>query len=108
MIGHGYEIFGVRPASPPEILGRPCVEKLSDLTENVDIIDVFRNPEAVPQLVDEIEEWMKNGRRAKALWLQEGVGNAEAEKKAEKLGLFVVSNLCILKEHARLLGKHLI
>lgn len=105
MMSHGYEIYGVRPASPPEILGRPCVEKLADLKEDVDIIDVFRNPDAVPGLVDEIEAWMKDkpiDRRPKCLWLQEGVRHPEAEKKAEKLGLKVVSDKCILKEHARL------
>lgn len=106
MISHGYEIYGVRPASPPEILGRPCVESLQDLKEEVDIIDVFRNSDALPGLVDEIEVWMKDkpiDRRPKALWLQEGVTHPEAEAKAEKLGLKVVSNKCILKEHARLL-----
>ena len=105
MINHGYEIYGVRPASPPEVLGRPCVEKIEDLPSDVDIIDVFRNPDAVPGLVDELEKWMKAlpaERRPKVLWLQEGVGNPQAEAKAEKLGLEVVSDRCILKEHARL------
>jgi predicted CoA-binding protein len=102
MISNGYEIFGVRPASPPKILDRPCVESLSQLNEDVDIIDVFRNSDAIPQLVDDIEAWLKRGHRAKALWLQEGVTHADAEKKAEKLGLQVISNRCILKEHARL------
>jgi uncharacterized protein len=106
MISHGYEIYGVRPAAPPEILGRPCVEKLADLKEDIDIIDVFRNADAIPALVDEIEQWMKDkpiDRRPKALWLQEGVTHPEAEKKAEKLGLKVISDKCILKEHARLI-----
>lgn len=106
MIDHGYEIYGVRPASPPEILGRPCVEKLSDLKEDIDIIDVFRNADAIPQLVDEIEEWMKNmspERRPKCLWLQLGITHPEAEKKAEKLGLKVISDKCILIEHRRLI-----
>ena len=105
MINHGYEIYGVRPASPPQVLGRPCVEKIQDLPGDVDIIDVFRNPDAVPGLVDELESWMSGlpaDRRPKVLWLQEGVGNPEAEAKAEKLGLEVVSDRCILKEHARL------
>ncbi|MEK7358617.1 MAG: CoA-binding protein [Bdellovibrionota bacterium] len=106
LIKHGFEIYGVRPASPPEILGRPCVESLDQLKEDVDIIDVFRNSSAIPGLVDEIEKWMKDkpiDRRPKALWLQEGVVHPEAEKKAEKLGLKVISDKCILKEHARLI-----
>jgi predicted CoA-binding protein len=107
MIDHGYEIYGVRPASPPEILGRPCVEKLSDLKEDVDIIDVFRNSDAIPALVGEIEVWMKGmspERRPKCLWLHLGITHPEAEKKAEKLGLKVISNRCILMEHRRLIG----
>ncbi|MES2854682.1 MAG: CoA-binding protein [Bdellovibrionota bacterium] len=103
MISNGYDIYGVRPASPPEILGRPCVEKLADLKTDVDIIDVFRNSDAIPQLVTEIEAWMKSGRKVKALWLQEGVSHPEAEKKAESLGLSVISDRCILKDHARLM-----
>ncbi|HVK60132.1 MAG TPA: CoA-binding protein, partial [Bdellovibrionales bacterium] len=93
-----------RPASPPEVLGRPCVESLADLKEDVDIIDVFRNNDAIPQVVDEIEAWMKSGRKAKVLWLQLGITHPEAEKKAEKLGLKVISNKCILVEHRRLLS----
>lgn len=108
MQGQGYEIYGVRPASPPEILGRPCVENLAHLSADIDIIDVFRNSDAIAGLVDEIAAWLKspamaNKRKPKLLFLQEGVHDAEAEAKAEKLGLKVVSNRCILKEHARLL-----
>ncbi len=108
LIENGYEISGVRPGSPKEILGRPCVESLNELTEDIDIIDVFRNSDAIPDVVSEIEIWMKsaamkNHRKPKLLWLQEGVHHPEAEARAEKLGLTVVSNKCILKEHARLL-----
>ena len=107
MINHGYTIFGVRPASPPEILGRPCFESLMDLKEDVDIIDVFRNSDALPEIVNEIEMWMNQkapANRPKLLWLQEGVTHPEAEAKAISLGLKVISNRCILKEHARLIG----
>lgn len=105
LIQQGFEIYGVRPAAPPEILGRPSVERLSDLKTPIDIIDVFRSSDAIPGLVDQIEEWMKTlpeGQRPKLLWLQEGVSHAEAEEKAKRLGLKVVSNRCILKEHRRL------
>lgn len=104
MIGAGYEIYGVRPGSPNEILGRPAFESLADLKEDIDIINVFRNPDALVPLVTEIESWIaKRSKKPFALWLQEGVTNLEAEKKAEALGLKVVVNRCILKEHARLL-----
>jgi uncharacterized protein len=105
LIQSGYEIFGVRPASPAEILGRPCVESLSDLDQDIDLINVFRNPDAVPGLIDEIEAWMKSRpqqSKPTAIWLQEGVSHLEAEKRAESLGLMVISNRCILKEHLRL------
>lgn len=107
MIDQGYEIWGVRPASPKEILGRPCVERLADLQDDVDIIDVFRNPEAIPEVVDEVEAWMKakpEGRKPKLLWLQMGITHPEAEAKAKSLGLKVISDACILVEHRRLLG----
>jgi predicted CoA-binding protein len=108
MMNAGYEIFGVRPASPPEILGRPCVESLAQLSADIDIIDVFRNSDAISGLVDEIAIWLKSPamvhkRKPKLLWLQEGVRDAEAEAKAEKLGLKVIADKCILKEHARLI-----
>jgi predicted CoA-binding protein len=107
MISHGYEIYGVRPASPSEILGRPCYESLSEVTADIDIFDIFRNADAVPGVVEEIKEWIKKYPRPsgpkRVLWLQEGVGNPEAEKAAQALGLEVVSDLCILKEHARLI-----
>lgn len=105
MIDQGYEIFGVRPASPPEILGRPCVEALADLGEDVDIIDVFRNSDAIPQVVDDLEKWVaKFPRRTtpRLLWLQEGVSHPEAEERASRLGFKVVANRCILKDHMRL------
>lgn len=104
MIENGYEIFGVRPGTPPTILGRPCVESLAQLEEDIDILDIFRNAEAIPQVVDEIEAWMKmRTKKPSVLWLQEGITNPAAEARAEKLGLKVISNKCILKEHARLL-----
>jgi predicted CoA-binding protein len=107
MIAQGYEIFGVRPGTPPEILGRPCVESLAQLNEDVDILDIFRNSEAIPEVVAEIETWMnakKDGaKKPTVLWLQEGIIHPQAEARAEQLGLKVISNRCILKEHARLL-----
>ena len=109
MIESGFEIFGVRPASPPEILSRPCVERLQDLHVAVDIIDVFRNSDAIPDLVTEIAKWlevepMKSRLREKrpvCLWLQEGISHPSAEQVAIDLGLLVISDRCILKEHAR-------
>lgn len=102
MIDHGYEITGVRPGGHPPILGRPVIEKLADLNAAPDIIDVFRNADAIPGIVDEIEKMIQRGLKPKMLWLQLGISHPAAEAKARSLGLQVVSNKCILVEHRRL------
>src|SRR3954468_24557705 len=96
LINQGYEITGVRPGGHKPILGRPVVEKLSDLKSAPDIIDVFRNSDAIPGVVDEIEKMIERGLKPKMLWLQLGITHEEAEKKAKRLGLQVVSDKCIL------------
>src|SRR5688572_4802198 len=58
MIGQGYEIVGVRPDGE-EILGRPVYRSLKDIPGPLEIVNVFRQPEAVPKIVDEIEELIK-------------------------------------------------
>jgi uncharacterized protein len=68
--------------------------------DQVDIVDIFRRSSAVPDVVDDALE--KSGVRC--IWMQEGVLNYEAAKKAEHAGIPVVMNRCILKELARLLG----
>ncbi len=95
MMGAGYEITGVRPGVK-HILGRPCYPKLSDVPAPLELVNVFRAPEFVPEIVDEA---IRLG--AKAIWLQLGVGHAEAEAKAEAAGLLVVSERCIMVEHRR-------
>jgi predicted CoA-binding protein len=107
MIKNGYTIFGIRPGSPDRILDRPAYSSLLELKEPVDIIDVFRSSDAIPDVVADIETWMKSfpsHQRPRLLWLQEGVTNPIAEEKAETLGLKVISNRCILKERVRLFG----
>lgn len=103
LIEHGYDITGVRPGGHKPILERPVVESLSELNTAPDIVDVFRNSEAIPGVVDEIEKMIARGLKPKMLWLQLGITNAEAEEKARRLGLQVVSNKCILIEHRNLL-----
>jgi len=98
MIDQGYEIVGVRPAQK-QILGRPCFNRIAQVPGPLEIVNVFRAPEHIPGLVDELIPL-----KPKVLWLQEGVVHSEAEKRAREAGMIVVSDLCILKEHARLLG----
>jgi uncharacterized protein len=91
----GYKVIPVNP-NEEIILGERAVARLEDIREKVDIVDVFRRPEFVPEIV---ESAIAIG--AKALWLQEGVIHAEAAKRARDAGLFVAMDLCILKEHAK-------
>ena len=91
----GYKIIPVNP-NETEVLGERAVAKLGDIREKVDIVDVFRRQEFVPEIA---ESAIAIG--AKALWLQEGVIHESAAKRARDAGLFVVMDRCILKEHAR-------
>lgn len=97
MIEQGYDVVGVRPGADT-ILGRPCYASLRDVPGPLEIVDVFRASEAIPELVDELI-----ALSPKVLWLQEGVTHDVAEAKARQAGIIVVSNRCILKEHIRLL-----
>lgn len=98
MQSQGYNIFPVRPGPSEKILGVNSVEKLKDVPQPLEIVDVFRRNEAVPEVV---EDAIAAG--AKVLWLQEGVTHPVAEERARRAGLKVFSDLCILKEYARLL-----
>ena len=92
----GYKIIPVNPRES-EVLGEKCYARLEDVPERIDIVDVFRRPEFVPEIV---ESAIAVG--AKALWLQEDVIHEAAAEKARQAGLSVVMDRCILKEHARL------
>jgi predicted CoA-binding protein len=94
----GYRIIPVNPAET-EVLGEKCYARLEDIPEKVDIVDIFRRPEFVPEIV---ESAVRIG--ARALWMQEGVINEAAAERARQAGLFVVMNACILKEHVRRLS----
>ncbi|OFZ18061.1 MAG: hypothetical protein A2X94_02485 [Bdellovibrionales bacterium GWB1_55_8] len=97
LIEKGYDVVGVNPAEKT-ILERPCYESIDKVPAPLEIVDVFRNPKFVPDLVERLISL-----RPKVLWLQEGVGHPEAEKKARDAGIEVISNRCILKEHMRLI-----
>ncbi len=87
----GYTIVPVNPALT-SVLGEPCYPSLSACGKAVDIVDIFRAPDAVPPIV---EEAIATG--AKAIWMQEGVSHPEAAARAEAAGLLVVEDLCIKK-----------
>ena len=91
----GYRIIPVNP-NEQEVLGEKAVARLEDIREPVDVVDVFRRSEYVPEIV---ESAIRIG--AKAVWMQEGVVNEPAAERARSAGLLVMMNACMLKEHAR-------
>ena len=91
----GYRIIPVNPHET-EVLGEKSYAQLEDISEPIDIVDVFRRSEFVPAIVDSA---IRVG--AKAIWMQEDVEDETAAKKAREAGLFVVMDRCILKEHSR-------
>jgi uncharacterized protein len=93
----GYRIIPVNP-SVSDVLGEKSYARLEDIPEKVDIVDVFRRSEAVPEIVDAA---IRIG--ARAVWMQEGVADERAAARARAAGLLVVMDMCILKEHHRLL-----
>ena len=95
MQSHGYKIIPVNPSIKGS-LGEKAVASLGDVEEKIDMVDVFRRSEYVPDLVDEAIRL-----KVPAIWLQEDVIHEEAAEKARKAGIFVVMDKCILKEHRR-------
>jgi uncharacterized protein len=91
----GYRIIPVNPAIKGA-LGEKAVANLADINEKIDIVDVFRRSEFVPEIVDEAIRL-----KVPAVWLQEGVIHEDAAAKARKAGIFVVMDHCILKEHRK-------
>ncbi len=91
LIKQGYDVIPVNPALE-SVLGRKCFKDLAAIGKPVDIVDVFRRSDAVPEIAQEAI-----AGRAGALWLQEGVRHDEAAARAEKAGLIVVQDLCIKK-----------
>ncbi len=95
MQSHGYKIIPVNPSIKGS-LGEKAVASLAEVEETIDMVDVFRRSEYVPELVDEAIRL-----KVPAIWLQEDVIHEEAAEKARKAGIFVVMDKCILKEHRR-------
>jgi predicted CoA-binding protein len=93
MRSQGYRIIPVNP-NITQWEGEKAYASLLDVPEEVDIVDVFRRSDAVPEIVEQTIQI-----KAPAIWLQEGVIHEEAAERARQAGIFVVMDLCILKEH---------
>jgi uncharacterized protein len=96
---HGYKVIPVNPGET-EILGERCYPSLSDVPVPVDIVNVFRAPEALPAIAQEAV-----AIHARVLWCQFGVINEEGAKIAEDGGLTVIMDRCVKVEHARYMGR---
>jgi predicted CoA-binding protein len=95
---NAYNVIPVNPFADV-ILGKKCFKTLADVKEEVDVVDVFR-PSAEAAKV--VEEAAATG--VKTVWLQEGIYSLEAAEKARTLGLTLVWDRCMMKEHQRLKG----
>jgi hypothetical protein len=93
MRSQGYRIIPVNP-NLTEWEGEKAYASLLDVPDKIDIVDVFRRPDAVPEIVEQAIQI-----DAPAIWLQEGVIHEQAAERARQAGIFVVMDLCILKEH---------
>ena len=90
LLKRGYQVFPVNPGhAGGEILGQECFAKLTDIEHEIDMVDVFRRSDAVPEIVEEAIKC-----KVKTLWLQLDIGHDEAEAKARKNGITVISNRC--------------
>ena len=95
----GYKIIPVNP-NIKEVLGEKAYPSLKDIPDKVDIVDVFRRSEDIPPIADEAI-----AIKAKVLWMQEGIVNEPAAKKAEAAGLKVVMDHCIMVSHSQSFGR---
>jgi predicted CoA-binding protein len=99
LLRHGYRVIPVNP-NEKEVYGEKAFARLTDIPFDIDVVDVFRAPAAVPGIA---EEAVQIG--AKALWLQFGVISHEGAQIAERGGLKVVMDRCMKVEHARHMGR---
>ena len=97
LIEHGYNVIPVNPTIT-EVLGRKSYPSIADIPDDVDVVDVFRRSEDVPPVVNDAI----NKKGIKVIWMQSGIYNEEAERKAKENGIDVVFNRCMMVEHNRL------
>jgi uncharacterized protein len=97
LIENGYNIIPVNPTTS-EVLGRKSYASVSEIPEQVDIVDVFRRSEDVPIVVEDAI----NKKGVKVIWMQSGIYNEEAERRAKENGIDVVFNRCMKVEHSML------
>lgn len=98
LISQGYDVIPVNPREA-EVLSRKSYPSITAIPGGVEVVDIFREPSAVPAIVDEAI-----AAGAKVIWMQLGVIHEEAAERARKAGLEVVMDRCMKIEHARFFG----
>ncbi len=98
MQSKGYRIIPVNP-NETEVLGERAVASLDGVSGPIDIVNIFRRSEFVPEVVS-----AAICKAPRCVWMQMGVSHAEAARAAEKQGILVVMDRCIMREHARIFG----
>jgi predicted CoA-binding protein len=99
LLESGYEIVPVYPREE-QILGQKVHRRVQDVAGAVDLVDVFRRSEDLPEVIDDAIT-----ARAGALWLQFGCIDEDGARRARDAGLTVVMDRCLMVEHARLVGR---
>ena len=100
----GYRIIPINPFADV-ILGEKCYKSLLDVSETIEIVDIFRPAKDVPPIVDQAIELKKKLENPRVIWMQLGIVNEEAAKRARNASLTVVMDKCMMIEHKRLSGK---
>jgi predicted CoA-binding protein len=96
LMEQGYDIVPINPGQK-EILGKTCYPSLADIPFQVDMADLFLNPDRVPPVVDQAID-----KGVRAIWMQLGVVHNAAAQKAREAGIQVVMNRCIMQEHKKM------
>jgi predicted CoA-binding protein len=99
LITHGFRIIPVNPGYD-EILGEKSYKTLSDITEKIDIVDIFMRSEKILPVVEEATKL-----KPRAIWLQLGIINEEAKKLVEDAGIAFFMNVCVKQEHEKIFNK---
>jgi uncharacterized protein len=100
LIERGYNVIPVNPTITTQVLGRKSYPRIADIPEDIDIVDIFRKSEDVPAVIDDVMKRTNND--IKVIWMQEGIYNEHAEKRAKTNGMDVIFNRCMMAEHRRL------
>ncbi|SMO82595.1 CoA-binding protein [Halorubrum cibi] len=100
---HGYRVIPVNPFAD-EVLGEPAYDELAEVDEDLDVVNVFRPSEEVPEILEAVRERHAERGDAGTAWLQLGINHDEAAAEAEADGIDVIQDRCMKVEHGRLIG----